>query len=189
MRRTTYAILSAVSAAVLMLSFHASLTSGTAGAATGGDTSSAGSSTSTEESGSVASTATGQPDEGATSSSTTQAPNATSSPSSPSSSPSTTTTASSGLNSGTFTGQEAETPYGPVQVQVVISDGTISSADAVVYPDGGGRDQQINSYAIPILNSETVAAQSDQIDMVSGATYTSNGYLTSLQSALDQAGS
>lgn len=186
MRRTTYAILSAVSAAVLMLSFHASLTSGTAGAATGGDTSSAGSSTSTEESGSVASTATGQPDEGATSSSTTQAPNATSSPSS---SPSTTTTASSGLNSGTFTGQEAETPYGPVQVQVVISDGTISSADAVVYPDGGGRDQQINSYAIPILNSETVAAQSDQIDMVSGATYTSNGYLTSLQSALDQAGS
>ncbi|MGO3796874.1 MAG: FMN-binding protein [Pauljensenia sp.] len=186
MRRTTYAILSAVSAAVLILSFHASLTSGTAGAATGGDTSSAGSSTSTEESGSVASTATGQPDEGATSSSTTQAPNATSSPSS---SPSTTTTASSGLNSGTFTGQEAETPYGPVQVQVVISDGTISSADAVVYPDGGGRDQQINSYAIPILNSETVAAQSDQIDMVSGATYTSNGYLTSLQSALDQAGS
>lgn len=188
MRRTTYAILSAVSAAVLMLSFHASLTSGTAGAATGGDTSSAGSSTSTstEESGSVASTATGQPDEGATSSSTTRAPNATSSPSS---SPSTTTTASSGLNSGTFTGQEAETPYGPVQVQVVISDGTISSADAVVYPDGGGRDQQINSYAIPILNSETVAAQSDQIDMVSGATYTSNGYLTSLQSALDQAGS
>lgn len=186
MRRTTYAILSAVSAAVLMLSFHASLTSGTAGAATGGDTSSAGSSTSTEESGSVASTATGQPDEGATSSSTSQAPNATSSPSS---SPSTTTTASSGLNSGTFTGQEAETPYGPVQVQVVISDGTISSADAVVYPDGGGRDQQINSYAIPILNSETVAAQSDQIDMVSGATYTSNGYLTSLQSALDQAGS
>lgn len=186
MRRTTYAILSAVSAAVLMLSFYASLTSGTAGAATGGDTSSAGSSTSTEESGSVASTATGQPDEGATSSSTTQAPNATSSPSS---SPSTTTTASSGLNSGTFTGQEAETPYGPVQVQVVISDGTISSADAVVYPDGGGRDQQINSYAIPILNSETVAAQSDQIDMVSGATYTSNGYLTSLQSALDQAGS
>jgi len=186
MRRTTYAILSAVSAAVLMLSLHASLTSGTAGAATGGDTSSAGSSTSTEESGSVASTATGQPDEGATSSSTTQAPNATSSPSS---SPSTTTTASSGLNSGTFTGQEAETPYGPVQVQVVISDGTISSADAVVYPDGGGRDQQINSYAIPILNSETVAAQSDQIDMVSGATYTSNGYLTSLQSALDQAGS
>lgn len=186
MRRTTYAILSAVSAAVLMLSFHASLASGTAGAATGGDTSSAGSSTSTEESGSVASTATGQPDEGATSSSTTQAPNATSSPSS---SPSTTTTASSGLNSGTFTGQEAETPYGPVQVQVVISDGTISSADAVVYPDGGGRDQQINSYAIPILNSETVAAQSDQIDMVSGATYTSNGYLTSLQSALDQAGS
>lgn len=186
MRRTTYSILSAVSAAVLMLSFHASLTSGTAGAATGGDTSSAGSSTSTEESGSVASTATGQPDEGATSSSTTQAPNATSSPPS---SPSTTTTASSGLNSGTFTGQEAETPYGPVQVQVVISDGTISSADAVVYPDGGGRDQQINSYAIPILNSETVAAQSDQIDMVSGATYTSNGYLTSLQSALDQAGS
>lgn len=57
----------------------------------------------------------------------------------------------------------------------------------VDYPDGNGRDRQINQNAIPQLVSETVRAQSAQIDMVSGATYTSRGYVTSLQSALDQA--
>jgi uncharacterized protein with FMN-binding domain len=50
------------------------------------------------------------------------------------------------------------------------------------------RDQEINSYAIPQLNSEAVSAGSAQIDTVSGATYTSEGYITSLQSALDKAG-
>ena len=55
------------------------------------------------------------------------------------------------------------------------------------YPNGGGRDQEINSYALPQLVDETVTAQSAQIDMVSGATYTSQGYLASLQSAIDKA--
>ena len=55
------------------------------------------------------------------------------------------------------------------------------------YPNGNGRDQQINSYALPQLVSETLSAQSASIDMVSGATYTSQGYLQSLQSAIDQA--
>ena len=54
-------------------------------------------------------------------------------------------------------------------------------------PWSNGRDQEINSYAVPILNSETVDEQSANIDMVSGATYTSNGYIGSLQSAIDQA--
>ena len=49
------------------------------------------------------------------------------------------------------------------------------------------KDQEINSYAVPILNQEAVDAQSANIDMVSGATYTSQGYIESLQSAIDQA--
>ncbi len=49
------------------------------------------------------------------------------------------------------------------------------------------RDQEINSYAVPVLNGEVVQAQSAGIDMVSGATYTSDGYIQSLQSAIDQA--
>ena len=56
------------------------------------------------------------------------------------------------------------------------------------YPTGNGRDEQINGYALPILIQETLDGQSAEIDMVSGATVTSVGYLQSLQSALDQAG-
>jgi uncharacterized protein with FMN-binding domain len=56
----------------------------------------------------------------------------------------------------------------------------------VQYPSGNGTDQQINSYALPRLVKETLDAQSANIDMVSGATVTSEGYLQSLQSALDQ---
>jgi uncharacterized protein with FMN-binding domain len=56
------------------------------------------------------------------------------------------------------------------------------------YPSGNGRDREINATALPVLTRETVSAQSAQIDVVSGATVTSRGYLTSLQSALDRAG-
>lgn len=84
-------------------------------------------------------------------------------------------------------GVPADTAYGPVQVQIQVSGGKIVSATAIVFPQSGGRDREINSYAIPVLQSETVAAQSAKIDSVSGATYTSDGYLQSLQSALDAA--
>jgi uncharacterized protein with FMN-binding domain len=56
------------------------------------------------------------------------------------------------------------------------------------YPSSNGKDQQINARALPVLVQETLDAQSADIDMVSGATYTSDGYTESLQSALDQAG-
>jgi uncharacterized protein with FMN-binding domain len=88
----------------------------------------------------------------------------------------------------TVTGDVASTRWGPVQVELTIADGKITDAQVTQYPNGNGRDQQINSYALPILVQETIQAQSAQIDMVSGATVTSEGYLTSLQSALDQAG-
>jgi uncharacterized protein with FMN-binding domain len=84
-------------------------------------------------------------------------------------------------------GSPGDTPFGPVQVQLTIKAGKIVSASAIVFPQGSGRDQEINAYAIPILQQETVAAQSAQIDSVSGATYTSGGYQQSLQSALDAA--
>lgn len=61
-------------------------------------------------------------------------------------------------------------------------------ADAVQVPTGNSYDQRVNAYAVPILNQEAVAAQSAAIHLVSGATYTSGGYLKSFQSALDQAG-
>ena len=99
-------------------------------------------------------------------------------------------TASSGTSSAssTVTGDEASTRWGPVQVELTVADGTITDVSVVRYPSGNGRDQQINARALPILIQETVKAQSDSIDMVSGATYTSEGYLESLQSALDKAG-
>jgi uncharacterized protein with FMN-binding domain len=88
----------------------------------------------------------------------------------------------------TYTGSAAATRYGPVQVQITVKNGNVVSASAVEYPTNDPRDQQINSYAIPQLNAEATAAGSAGIDMVSGATFTSEGYIASLQSALDQAG-
>ena len=79
------------------------------------------------------------------------------------------------------------TRYGAVQVQITVKKGKVTSATATDYPMSDPRDAQINSYAIPMLQQDTVAKQSDQIDTVSGATYTSDGYRQSLQSALDAA--
>ena len=88
----------------------------------------------------------------------------------------------------TVTGSVVETRWGPVQVQLSIAGGTISKVSVLQYPAGNPRDEEINAYALPILTQETVDAQSAQIDMISGATVTSDGYVRSLQSALDQAG-
>ncbi|MGU3646378.1 FMN-binding protein [Microbacterium sp. C23T] len=94
---------------------------------------------------------------------------------------------SSGLSDGTFTGSSANTRFGPVQVQITVSAGQITDVQVPEYPSGNPRDRQINQRALPVLVAETTAAQSADIDMVSGATYTSQGYLQSLQSAIDQA--
>jgi uncharacterized protein with FMN-binding domain len=101
-------------------------------------------------------------------------------------------TASSGAGGAgaarTVTGDEVNTIYGPVQVKITVSGGKVTAATAVQYPRGTPLDSQINSYAVPRLNSEAVAAGSANIDSVSGATYTSRGYIGSLQSALDKSG-
>jgi uncharacterized protein with FMN-binding domain len=105
-----------------------------------------------------------------------------------STSPSTAAAKTTSTYTGTVTGTAADTRWGPVQVKVTLASGKITAVDVIQEPDSNGRDQEINADAVPQLVSETLQAQSTQIDMVSGATYTSDGYVQSLQSALDQAG-
>jgi uncharacterized protein with FMN-binding domain len=88
----------------------------------------------------------------------------------------------------TVTGDSVDTRWGPVQVRVTVQSGKITDITAVEYPQENPRDQEINSYTVPQLTREALAAQSADIDTVSGATYTSDGYRRSLQSALDSAG-
>ena len=88
----------------------------------------------------------------------------------------------------TVTGSVTQTRWGPIQVAITVADGKVTGVAVPVYPNGNGRDREINADALPTLEEETLSAQSADIDVVSGATVTSQGYLTSLQSALDQAG-
>jgi uncharacterized protein with FMN-binding domain len=84
------------------------------------------------------------------------------------------------------TGADAPNQFGDVQVRVTASGGRITGVAAVQLPNSDGRSQQISSYAGPQLAQQALAAQSANIDGVSGATYTSDSYRTSLQSAIDQ---
>jgi len=90
--------------------------------------------------------------------------------------------------STTVTGSVASTRWGPVQVQVTVAGDKITDVSVVQYPTNNPKDVEINNYALPILTQETIDAQSASVDMVSGATVTSMGYVQSLQSALDHAG-
>jgi uncharacterized protein with FMN-binding domain len=86
-----------------------------------------------------------------------------------------------------LTGQVINTQYGPMQVQVTMTGQKITAVKVLQQTDTGAYSQQIDATAIPQLTSETLAAQSARIDAVSGASYTSSGYIQSLQGALDQA--
>ena len=90
--------------------------------------------------------------------------------------------------SGTFAGDTTETRYGPVQVQITVANGKITDVTALQLTNSDGRSVQISQQAAPILRQEALQAQSAQIQSVSGATFTSEGYTTSLQSAIDKAG-
>ena len=87
----------------------------------------------------------------------------------------------------TVTGDLVDTGYGPIQVQVAMQGDRVTLVRTPTRPTGSGHTQDINSYAIPLLNQETLSAQSANIDTVSGASFTSDGYRRSLQSALDAA--
>ncbi len=95
---------------------------------------------------------------------------------------------SAGSGTGTaVTGDAIATPYGPTQVQVTLNAGKIVKVTVLQHTDDGINSQMIDGHALPLLNNETLTAQSAKIDAVSGASYTSAGYIKSLQSALDKA--
>ena len=96
--------------------------------------------------------------------------------------------ASGGLKDGTYVGSAENASYGTVQVQAVMKGGKITDVKFLTYPSDRRTSQQINSRAIPILQQETIAAQSANVNTVTGATFTSQAFVASLQSALAQAG-
>ena len=93
---------------------------------------------------------------------------------------------SGGLTDGRYAGKAITNPYGTVQVAITVSDGRVTSA-AASYPTAGN-SATINPPAVAKLKRETLAKQSADLDTVSGATYTSDSYVKSLQAALDAAG-
>jgi uncharacterized protein with FMN-binding domain len=99
------------------------------------------------------------------------------------------TSGSTGHSTGTavVTGAVADTAYGPIQVRLTITNGRIVDARTLQTPNSNSHSARIAQYAVPILRQEVLAAQSARIDTVSGATYTSQGYAQSVQSALDHA--
>lgn len=161
MRRIVTAILSTITAVVLLLGYHTSTNSSAAAA------------------------------------SPVVQPPASSDPTSPSRSSAKSGSSTTGSNPAAkpspavaavaYTGGVASTRWGPVQVQITVQGGKVTRARAVQYPQGTNVDAQINGYALPVLDQEVVQQQSASIDTVSGATVTSDGYLQSLQSAIDQA--
>ena len=164
MRRIVVAVMSTISGLVLLFSYHTSRNEGSttvAGPASSGSASASGSSNGSSS---------GQ-----------------SSGSSNGSSSGTSNGSAGSAASGTYTGASVMTRWGAVQVQITVSDGKITAAEAVEYPQANPRDRQINAYALPVLAQEATQAQSAEIDAVSGATVTSDGYIQSLQSAIDQA--
>lgn len=179
MRRIVLAVAGTITGLVLLLGYPTSLNRSTTVAATGAvaeGTTDSGTSPGQDEAGSDGgsdSTGSGSESSGSGSGS--------------SDSGSSGTSGSSSV-SGTFTGDSVQTRYGAVQVEIVVVDGAVTSADAIQHPDRDHESAQINSWAVPALNDQVVSAQSANISMISGATVTSMGYLTSLQSAFDQAG-
>ena len=95
---------------------------------------------------------------------------------------------SSGYRDGTYTGSDENAYYGRVQVQVTITGNQIASVKVLDYPQDRRTSRYINSQALPLLKQEVIAADSANIDTISGATLTSEAYIRSLDNALSQAG-
>jgi uncharacterized protein with FMN-binding domain len=92
-----------------------------------------------------------------------------------------------GAADGTYNGSTVRTSYGTVQVAVTIAGGKITDVAALKLTDQGGRSVSISAQAAPMLRDEVLSAQSAKVSSIGGATYTSSGYLKSLQAALDSA--
>ena len=179
MRRITYVFMSTLTALVLLFGYRTSTSSQLAGSSVPGIVAPVQGGTANPSSGTgQTSTGAGSPPAKAKGSTASATP----------SSPTAGTKATSPKPAVTSTGAAANTQYGPVQVQLVVQGKKITHVSVIEYPNGDPRDREINATALPILINETLTKQTATIDMVSGATYTSEGYLYSLQSALDKAG-
>ncbi|MDQ0734778.1 FMN-binding protein [Arthrobacter agilis] len=98
------------------------------------------------------------------------------------------TTTDTNTSAVSYTGTTVDHEYGSVTVTITVADGTLTDATAGLSTTHGDKSERINARAVPLLRSEALTAQSAEVSMISGATYTSEAYLESLQSALDQAG-
>lgn len=170
MRRITLWSLSTITLLVLLFSYRTS-TSSMAGASVAGRTAGGAAANGPTTSSGSGTAQGGQDGTSPSSGTTTKGPSATTPTAAP----------------RTYTGRAVDTAYGPVQVRITVAGGKVTKAVVTQVPWNDSRDQEINGYAVPILNQEVVQAQGAGIDMVSGATFTSEGYAKSLQSAIDQA--
>ena len=98
-----------------------------------------------------------------------------------------TTSGSTTYKDGTYTGTTVTHRYGSVTVTVTISGGKITNVSAQAVDGGDRRSQSINSQAVPMMKTEVLSANSAKVSTISGATYTTTAYITSLQSALAKA--
>jgi uncharacterized protein with FMN-binding domain len=91
------------------------------------------------------------------------------------------------FKNGSYTGAEADAQWGLVQVKITIQNGKLTNVQFLEYPNHRDRSVEINNYAMPQLTSEAISAQSAQVDVISGATDTSEAFIQSLGDALSQA--
>lgn len=190
MRRAILAFVATVAGLVVLLSFKTAGTKSTNGpVALSGTTPS---DQTTASDGAAPSDAAAPSDNPVPSDNPAQSANSTppSKPTQPSSATPTKTAASSGTK--TVTGSsvpvtEGFRTFGNVQVKVTVTNGKITKLVAVDYPNGDPRSFEISQYSIPVLGQEVLQAQGTNIDIVSGATYTTEAYAQSVQAALDQA--
>jgi uncharacterized protein with FMN-binding domain len=119
---------------------------------------------------------------------TSTAPSGKSTPA-PNATQSTAPTTPSNLPTGNFAGSKVSTRWGPVQVEITVKNGVITAANALAFPDGDRRSLSISQQAIPYLIEQTLGVvKSNEVMGVSGASVTSGGWRTSLQSAIKKAG-
>ena len=105
----------------------------------------------------------------------------------PTPSPTPTVAVAGGYRDGSYTGQVTDAQWGYVQVQVAVTQGRITQVQFLKYPSDRSRSVRINQFADPVLVREAIQAQSAQVDIVSGATDSSEAFIQSLSDALSQA--
>jgi hypothetical protein len=182
MRRVVLAIASTVAGLVVLLTFKSHTGTSALSAAAPAGTARPGGTTGTSSGAGTTNGAGGSAPSGAAGGTS----GGGSAPSGSSASPATAPGQGDTAGARIITGNVANTIYGPVQIQAAVKAGKIIKVTILQQPSTTAHDLQIGAFAFPQLEAETLSAQSAKIDMVSGATYTSGGYIQSLQSAIDR---